>query len=63
MDFELRVVHRRRRRLAGVELVEHRHQHEADDKPDDKVLEKVIQRNSCDAKYSKSILQGPQARG
>ncbi len=37
------VVHRLLRRLAGAELVEHRHQHQGDDQPDGDVLDEVIQ--------------------
>src|SRR5690606_11788062 len=41
---ELRVLHRRLDGLARVELVEHGHQNQPDDEPDDQVLEHVIQR-------------------
>src|SRR5439155_19663665 len=41
---ELRILHRRLRRLAGIELVEHGHQHQPDDEPDDQVLKHVVQR-------------------
>src|SRR5262249_51305575 len=40
---ELRVLHRRLRGLAGIELVEHGHQYQPDDEPDDQVLEHVVQ--------------------
>ncbi len=43
---ELRILHRRLGHLARIELVEHRHQHQADDQPDHHVLEKIIQRLS-----------------
>src|SRR6266568_23506 len=43
---ELRILHRRLGDLARIELVEHRHQHQADDQPDHHVLEKIIQRLS-----------------
>src|SRR5881397_1802173 len=40
---ELRILHRRLRRLAGIELIEHGHQHQPDDEPDDQVLKHVVQ--------------------
>jgi hypothetical protein len=40
---ELRVLQRRLRRLAGVELVEHGHQDQADYQPDDQVFKHVVQ--------------------
>src|SRR2546427_411565 len=40
---ELRIFHRRLRRLAGIELIEHGHQHQPDDEPDDQVLKHVVQ--------------------
>jgi hypothetical protein len=40
---ELRILHGAGRGLARVELVEHRHQHDTDNHPDRKILEKIIQ--------------------
>src|SRR6185503_307539 len=60
---KLRVLHRRLRRLAGVELVEHGHQHQPDDEPDDQVLEHVVQiANSFTALRKKSSYRGRKAR-
>src|SRR5690242_20953318 len=42
---ELGVFHGRLRRLARIELVEHRHQHQADHQPDHQILEKIVQRS------------------